>query len=114
MADSDRQASCLPDWVIDRSPACLPSCLATHLPTRGVAWRAEDEHARARCEGVRQLLRGEEEGGGGVRGEDDRRGAHQARHLGVGHPVRRGDEDLVARRAHGQQGLEDGLLGAVA
>ena len=46
--------------------------------------------------------------------DEDRRAAAQADDLGIGHPVWRGDDHLVARVQGGEQGVVDHLLAAGA
>ena len=78
----------------------------------GVGGRIDDNQAGARGDGGLQH-RGREAETGSVIGKDDlRRRAGKLHHFGVADPERRGNDDLIAGRAHGEDGEVAGELAA--
>ena len=80
----------------------------------GVAGGVEDKHAGAVRQRVAQLLRRDLEVLVGAGVDDDRNAAAELDLLGVGHPVGRGDDDLVARVQQGGKGQVEAFLAAHA
>ncbi len=75
--------------------------------------RVEQQHLGARGPRGLQLLDGDQVTGRLVGGHHHRNTARQGDRLGVGGPVRRGQQDLVARVDQGLKRLVDGLLAAI-
>ena len=80
---------------------------------RGVRRRAPQQRLGVRRARGLEGLDGRQEVGGLVGAQDHRLAAGHAHGLGVGRPVRRGQQDLVARVDQRREGLEHGLLAAV-
>ena len=80
---------------------------------RGVRRRAEDERLRLGRDGGLELLGRDLEVLINAGGQDHVRALGQLDHLHVAHPVGGGHDDFVARIDEAEQGVADGLLGAV-
>ena len=76
----------------------------------GVAGRIENEQPRARRDGRPQLRRRDLEFGlvGGL--DNDRLGARELHHLRITQPIRRGNDNFVARLAGGENDVKAGML----
>ena len=80
---------------------------------RGVRGRAEDERLGLGRDGGLELLGRDLEVLIDAGGQDHVRALGQLDHLHVAHPVGGGHDDFVARVDEAEQGVADGLLGAV-
>ena len=102
-----------PDVVLDRPPADrLGQLPGGHRPRR-VRRRAPQQHLRPLGARLLELLDRRQELGLGPAHHLHGDPAGEADRLRVGRPVRRGQQDLVARVEQGGEGLVDGLLAAV-
>ena len=102
-----------PQAVLD-GPAADRLDVARAVDRAGRVGRGDEEHdLRPLRAGRLQLLDGDAVAGGLVGDDLDRDTAGEPDRLGVGRPVRRRDDDLVARVEDRGEGLVDGLLAAV-
>src|SRR5690625_5090144 len=77
---------------------------------RRVRRRAHDEQPRVLIDGALELLRRDAVLGLDTRLHRYRLGARKANHLGIAHPVRRRNQNFVARPAQNRDGHRYGLL----
>ena len=79
-----------------------------------IARAVQDQHFRPRRHRVFKIFRAHFPAVALDRRHDDRLGAGQSHHVGIADPIRRGDDDFVARLAGGEDGVVTGMLRAVA